>query len=226
MSKIIAREVPPECINFSFYFDNDGFTNAGGENCAVYIVPTNRRRNSGFNMEEYEQIEDKAEAIIDGFYDVSNKWTDGYKTYKEVMEYNDIPYTSHKCHLLKKWAENADTSDTECIAEFLTITTGEKWNVKAFHGYSQGDYCEVVYCEKRYSEEAITEIGKMWLGCGTEFAIDGCYGFFVIDEIRWAEDERLIKYLADMYGCDTKDLEVYLYKGERRVSEYELLKVV
>ena len=219
--KIIAREVRPECIDFSYYFDDDGLTNAGGENCAIYIIPADRRYYDGFNMQEYKEIEEQAKEIISGFEDV----LDGYDlTYKQVMEDNGIVYNSRRCHLLKKWVENANIAYTDCIAEFLTIITGEKWNVKAFHGYSQGDYCEVVYCEKRYSEEGVTEIGKMWLGCGTEFAIDGCYGFFVIDEIRWTEDERLVKYLADMYGCDVKDLEVYLYKGEH--EDYELLRSV
>jgi len=35
MNKIIAREVQPENIDFSDYFDDDGLTNEGGENCAL-----------------------------------------------------------------------------------------------------------------------------------------------------------------------------------------------
>ena len=126
----------------------------GGENCAVYIVPADRRRYGGFNMEEYQEIEETAEAIIDGFHDVNNKWTNGYDSYanyKEVLEYNNVPYSPRKCHLLKKWAEHANPYDTNDIAAFLTITTGEEWAVKAFTGYFQGDYCEVVYCVNHYT---------------------------------------------------------------------------
>lgn len=216
--KIIAKELHPSHVDFSFYFDDDGLKSAGGENCAVYIIPGDRRRYGGFNLEEYEEIEDRAEAIIYGFKDVSIK---PITTYKEVMEDNGIPYTSRKCHLLKKWAKYASPYDTSDIAEFLTIITGEEWEVKAFTGYSQGDYCEVVYCVNHYTPEHITEIGKFWLGCGTEFCIDDCCGYYVPDTIRWGEGEELRKYLANQYGCEPDELEIYLYIGEHMVIDYK-----
>jgi predicted metalloendopeptidase len=226
MKKIIAKEVNPAHVDFSYYFDDDGLKSVGGKNCAVYIVPADRRRHSGFNMDEYGEIEEKAEAIIDGFRDVSDKWANGYDSYanyKEVLEYNNVPYSPRKCHLLKKWAERANPYNTNDIAEFLTITTGEEWTVKAFIGYSQGDYCEVVYCINHYTPEHITEIGKFWLGCGTEFCIDGCYGYYVPDTIRWQEGETLRKYLADCYGCKPEELEIYLYDGEHMVTDYKIM---
>lgn len=224
MSKVIAKEVNPSNVDFEYYFDDEGLTNAGGENCAVYIPATQHSR--GFNADEYKRIQDQAEAILEGFDDVSNKWTNGYNsytTYKEVMQFNDIDYSSHKCHLLKEWAKNADISDSDDIARFLTITTGEEWNTKAFCGYSQGDYCEVVYCEKHYTEEHLTEIGKFWLGCGTEFVIDGCGGYYVIDTIRWDEGQKLINYLAGLSGYKPEELEVHLFSGEHVVSDYKVL---
>jgi len=226
MKKIIAKEVNPALVDVSYYFEDDGLTSIDGENCAVYIVPADRRRYHGFNMVEYESIEKQAQDIIDGFHDVNDKWTNGYNSYanyKEVLEYNNVPYSPRKCHLLKKWAEHADTSDTETIAQYLTITTGEKWEVKSFTGYSQGDYWEVVYCIKHYTPEHITEIGKLWLGCGTEFCIDDCYGYYVPDIIRWQEGETLRKYLADCYGCKPEELEIYLYDGEHVVTDYRLM---
>ncbi len=200
MRKIIAKEVNPAHVDFSFYFDDDGLKSIGGENCAVYIVPADRRRNGGFNMDEYQEIEQQAQAVIDDY-------EDGYP----------IDET------LKEWAKHADTSDTDSIAEYLTLTTGEEWAVKAFTGYCQGDYCEVVYCKAHYSEEHITEIGKFWLGCGTEFCIDDCYGYYVPDTIRWEEGETLRKYLADSYGCKPEELEIYLYDGEHVVTDYRLM---
>lgn len=219
MKKIIAKEVNPSHVDFSFYFEDDSLKSNSGENCAVYIIPADRSRNSGFNLEEYEEIEYRADSLIEAFKEVSPD-NEYYPTYKEAMLSHDIEYTSRKCHLLKEWVKYANPYDTNDIAEFLTITTGEKWNVRAFRGYSQGDYCEVVYCTARYSEERITEIGKFWLGCGTEFCIEDCYGYYVIDEIRWEEGEKLRQYLADRYGCKPEELEIYLYDGEERVPKY------
>ena len=196
MKKIVAREINPSHVDFSFYFEDDGLKSVGGENCAVYIVPGDRRR-YGFNMDEYREIELHAQAVIDDY-------EAGYP----------IDET------LKEWAKHANTSNTDSIAEFLTITTGEEWEVKSFTGYSQGDYCEVVYCVSRHTPEHITEIGKFWLGCGTEFCIDGWYGYYVIDELRWEGGEKLRQYLADCYGCKPEELEIYLYDGEHIVTDY------
>lgn len=200
MKKIIAKEVNPAHVDFSYYFDDDGLKSVGGENCAVYIIPANRRRYNGFNLEEYREIEQQAQAVIDDYED-------------------DLPIDE----TLKEWAEYANPYDTSDIAEFLTITTGEEWTVKAFTGYSQGDYCEVVYCINHHTPERITEIGRFWLGCGTEFCIDGCYGYYVIDELRWEEGEKLRQYLADCYGCEPDELEIYLYDGEHIVTDYKLM---
>lgn len=200
MKKIIAKEVhPSDCVDFSYYFDDDGLKSIGGENCAVYIVSADKR--SGFNFEEYREIKLHAQAVIDDY---------------------EAGYPIDEA--LKEWAEYANPHDTEDIAEFLTITTGEEWEVKAFTGYCQGDYCEVVYCVNHHSPERITEIGKFWLGCGTEFCIEGCYGYYVPDDIRWREGETLRKYLADSYGCEPEELEIYLYDGEYTVAEYRKME--
>jgi len=198
MKKIVAKEVNPAHVDFSFYFDDDSLKSAGGENCAVYIVPADRRRYSGFNMEEYREIEHHAQAVIDD-----------YEAGYPVEE------------ALKEWAKYANPQNTSDIAEFLTITTGEKWEVKAFTGYSQGDFCEVVYCVSHYTPERINEIGNLWLGCGTEFCIDGCHGYYVPDTIRWREGDELRQYLADRYGCKPEELEIYLYDGEETVTKYK-----
>jgi hypothetical protein len=222
MKKIIAKEVNPAHVDFSCYFDDDSLKGVGGENYTVYIVPADRRRYSGFNMEEYQEIEYKADSLIETLKEVSpkNKY---YPTHKEAILSHNIEYTSRKCHLLKKWAEHANPYDTSDIAEFLTITTGEEWTVKSFTGYSQGDYCEVVYCVNHHTPEHINEIGKFWLGCGTEFCIDDCCGYYVPDTIRWQEGETLRKYLADCYGCKPEELEIYLYDGEHVVTDYRLM---
>jgi hypothetical protein len=197
MKKIVAKEVNPAHVDFSHYFDDDSLKSVSGENCAVYIVPADRRR-YGYNMEEYREIELHAQAVIEDY---------------------EAGYPIDEA--LKEWAEYANPHNTSDIAEFLTITTGEKWEVKAFTGYYQGDYCEVVYCVSRHTPERITEIGKFWLGCGTEFCIDGCHGYFVVDELRWEEGKRLRQYLADCYGCKPDELEIYLYDGERTVPKYK-----
>ena len=223
MGKIIAREYAPENIDFSGYFDCDGFKSISGENCAVYIIGDRRIR--GFNDEEYQSIVTQAEAIADSFKDIGNGDHWDFGSYEECMEYCGVKVTDEKCELLKKWVKNADTTKTDELAEYLTITTGAKWEARSFMGYSQGDYCEVVYCTEEYSEDGITEIGKLWLGCGTEFEIDGVGGYYIIDDIRWKENLELVNLLAEYFGCKADDLEVHLYVGEHTVTDYKVLKI-
>ena len=33
---------------------------------------------------------------------------------------------------------------------------------------------------------------------------------------HWREGETLRKYLADSYGCEAEELEIYLYRGAHR----------
>ena len=222
--KIIAREVSPECTDFSWYFDDDGFSSRAGNQCySVFVMEGNRTR--GYNADEYKRIQGEAESILE-------EYSEGVNTITQAVEYaldyetaQNLTRNTHKLHLLKNWAKDADTDKAETIGEYLGILTGKNWDVRGFCGYSQGDYCEVLYCTDVYSEESITEFGKLWLGCGSEFVIDDVGGYFVIDTVRWTEDERLVNKLAENFGCNPEDMEVYLYDGEERIVKHKLLEI-
>lgn len=220
-NKIIARELAPDCVDFSSYFDDEALKNISGENCAVYIPRS--RSTAGFNSEEYASLVNEAENIIDE-YNNGSTITAACEYALNGNDFERIRNNTHKLHALKKWAENANTNNVDAIAKYLTITTGETWKTRTFSGYSQGDWCEVVYCPTHHSTEWINEIGYFWLGCGTEFIIDDCGGYFVLDTIRWTEGEPLRALLAEYAGCNAEDLEVHLYAGEHTVTEYKLLE--
>ena len=174
--KNIIREVPAENADLQFFFDDDGLTERGGDYCYNLFIVCNDRWNriSGFNIEEYKKVKEKADDIISGFSDVDEvdkSIYDGHRfTYKEIMQENNIPYTSHKCHLLREWAKYADTDKTESIAEYLTIITSHKWETASAYGYYQGDYCEMVYCPEHY-KKGVQAYGEVYLGCAKEFCV-------------------------------------------------------
>lgn len=227
----IIREVPPEQSDFSYYFDDDGLTEAGGDYCNNLFIVTQSRRSSGFNEEEYKRIQDKADAIIDGFSDVADKWTNGYnsyETYKECMEYNSIEYTTHKCHALKEWAQAADTREPETIADFLTITTGKQWSTDSARGYSQGDYVEMVYCEEHYTD-GVKHYGEIWLGAGKEFytieldengeEVDTCGGYIVADSQAW-DDEDYKRLVCEWAGIPEDETRLEMIDSYKTVMQY------
>lgn len=230
--KYIIREIPAEHAELSFYFDDDGLTEAGGDySCNLFIVNGDwRGRPDGFNMDEYRRIMEKADGIIEGFYDVEHKafsWT-SYETYKDVMKDWGIDYTSHKCHLFKEWAKNADTCHAESIAAFLTITTGKPWGCKGVHGYCQGDYCDVVYCEEHYNKPEI--YGEVYLGCAKEFCVidldengeegDSCCGYIVADCEAW-QDADYKRLVCEWAGIKPEETRLEMIDGYHTYTKYE-----
>lgn len=224
MIQYIIREASPDECDFSTYFDDDGLTEAGGDwNYNLFIVNNEGwGRISGFNIETYKNVTRDAAAIIEAFGNVIGRrsayawWT--YASYKEAMEQNGISYNPWKCHALKEWAKDADESRAEDIAAYLTIITGEEWDVTGVHGYSQGDYVKVVYCKKHYSEPEA--YGEVYLGCAKEFCVievenyqepededeepiytegDSCWGYIIADSQAWTDEDY--KRLVCEWAC-------------------------
>lgn len=215
--KIIAREMSPDECDYEFAFDDDSIR--GNCDCEddkytiLYIVG----RECVFNETEYYEIVNTMESVQEYFSEITGKYNyRSYDNYKQIMEDYDISYSPKKCHQLKMLFEVMENSryrsEAENVAEYLTITTGKSWNVKSYHGYCQGDYCEVVYCTEYHSEESADFYGKMWLGCGTEFCIDDCEGYYLTDDDRRNED-NLRNKLAEISGYKAEDLIIYLYDG-------------
>jgi hypothetical protein len=228
MKKYIIREIPPESYDNSYYFDDDGLTEAGGDYCYNLFIISDSRRLYGFNMEEYKHVREQAEAIIDGFNDVSEKYNSYYNSYKECMEYNDIVYNSRKCHLLKEWAKNADTEEAEDMAEFLTIRTGKRWETDNAHGYSQGDYVEMVYCPEHY-KNGVKSYGEIWLGAYKEFCVvdlddsgneaDACYGFCIADcQVKTDEDYK--KLVCEWEGIKEEETSLEMIDEQKHYTKY------
>lgn len=231
MIKNIIREVAPEACDFSFYFDNDGITAAAGDYCYNLFIISNEGwgRISGFNIDEYGEIQCRIDHILDGFQDVEEKNPYGYATYKEVMRDWYIDYTPRKCHALKEWAKNADSSDMETVADYLTITTGKKWKTLGVTGYCQGDYVDVLYCEGFHTEETAKIYGEIWLGCGKEFCVidvdedgnetDECYGYIIADCQAW-KDEDYKKLVCEWAGINEVETRLEMIDGQNTYTTY------
>lgn len=232
--KSIIREVPGEQAELSFYFDGDCFNeNAGDYGYTLFIISRDRYRLGGLNIEEYKRVIEKANDIVNGFEAVDSGDKSIYNchkfTYKEVMQDNDIPYTSHKCHLLREWAKDADPDKPESIAAYLSITTGKKWDVSSAYGYCQGDYVQIVYC-KQYYPENVRKYGEIWLGAAKEFCVidldengeetDSCYGYIVADcEARGDDDYK--RLVCEWAGIKPEETRLEMIDSYHTYTKYE-----
>ena len=240
MINYVIREVEPDSCELSRFFDDDGLTSAGGDwNYNLFIVYNEGwGRISGFNIEEYKNVMRDAYNVIDAFSGVGRSIYSDYSSYKDAMDSLGIPYNSRKCHALKEWAKNADESRTEDIAAYLTITTGEEWDVTGVHGYSQGDYVEVIYCKKYHTEPEV--YGEVYLGCAKEFGVievedyqepgdeddeptytekDSCWGYIVADSQAWTDEDY--KRLVCEWACiDEDEAKLEMIDGWHTYTHY------
>lgn len=228
--KYIIREA--EYPEMEYYFDGDGFTEASGDFCNTLFIICNDGwgRLSGFNIDTYKEIKTEAETILEGFVDVEGGVTnyDGSKiTYKEIMQDNGWKFDATTCHKLKEWARNTDDVDTETVCEYLTIKTRKTWKSIGVHGYCQGDYLKVLYCNGNYAEQDARICGELYLGCGKEFGVieldedgnetDSCWGYFVADCQAWG-DEDYKRIVCAEAGIDEAETTLEIIDGYTTIT--------
>lgn len=225
----IFREVSPEATDFSFYFDDDGIKEDGGDFCySLFIVQRERcGRLYGFQIDEYREIVKRLDWIEEEFT-AHQEGTGAYKSYKEIMEDYGLHYTPNACHALKELVFSMDdSSDPETVAAYLTIKTGKPWDVVSARGYCQGDYCEVVYCKEFHKEPEA--YGEIWLGAGKEFEyieldedgneIERVGGYIIADCQAW-KDEDYKRLLCVWEGCKPEETALEMIDGSRTYTQY------
>jgi hypothetical protein len=248
MIKYVVREVPPDVSDFSFYFDNDGLTEAGGDYCNNLFIVAQSRNVSGFNEKEYNNIWNEIENLLEMYLDIVNK--SNYAQYPSVgsmlKDYGLInsihntkrikDFTSFFADCCEKptspyanYHDNFSAHTEEKIAEYLTLKTGKEWTTDSAYGYSQGDYVKVVYCKEHYKGGA-THYGEIWLGAGKEFCvididengveIDSYYGYIVAD--CQARNDEDYKRLVCEWACIPEDeTRLEMIESSRTYTKYE-----
>lgn len=232
--KNIIREVPGEQAELSFYFDGDCFSEGAGDyGYTLFIISKlGYGRLGGLNIDEYKRVQDQSQELLDNF-----EWVDDEKPdyqgniYCDEQALNDagIGYTSHKCHLLREWAKDADPDKPESIAAYLSITTGKEWDVSSAYGYCQGDYVQIVYC-KQYYPENVQKYGEIWLGAAKEFTVialdengeeqDRVYGYIVADcEARTDADYK--RLVCEWEGLNPEETELQMIDGYHTYTKYD-----
>lgn len=218
MTKVIFREV--EYTDIDILYDDDGIKEISGKNNALYIIAG--RDYKPVNGKEYEAIYSQAENIANDFSDFASGNDYYFRSYKHILEYYGIKYSPATVKKLKIFADHY-TGDFDDIAEFLTITTGEKWSTYTVTGYCQGDFATGIYCKGHYTDEALELYVGAAAGTVTEFCrIEGedrCYGYFVTDNIKWNEN-KLREYFANYEGDKPENITIELFDGYTQIANY------
>lgn len=220
--KIIFRQA--DYSDFMPLYDDDGIKETSGKNNALYIVTSNNY--SPVNGDEYQTIKRQAEEVCTAFEELANG-EDYYQSFKAILNCLGIRYAPATVHKLKEWTKTAG-DDPDSIADFLTITTGEKWNTYTVKGYCQGDFATGIYCKGHHTPEALELYVGASAGTVSEFyRIEGedfCCGFYVTDSEMWhaeANPEALKKYLASFEGDDPEEISIEFFTGYSQTATYK-----
>jgi hypothetical protein len=225
----IIREVPPEQSDFSYYFEDDGLTEKSGDYCYNLFIVSQSRRASGFNEEEYQNLQNEIENLFEMYEDIVNKSIYAQHSSVGAMLFElglvSSIHNTRRIKAITEWLNaclsRGNTSKTrtlaeyepeETTAEYLTYKTGKQWAVEEAYGYCQGDYVKIVYCPE-YHKDGAKQYGEIWLGAGKEFytididengeEVDTCGGYIIADcQARSDED---YKRLVCEWACIPED---------------------
>lgn len=245
--KNIIREVPPEQVDFSFYFDDDGLTSAGGDYCCNLFIISQSRNNNGFNEKEYQDIQTEIENLREMYTDIESK--SNYAQYSSVGEMlldykliNNIHNTKQiklftdyfkECDKIPpspyaSYYDNFAAFNEDMTAQYLTLKTGKEWDTDSASGYCQGDYVKIVYC-KEYYPNGTKNYGEIWLGVGKEFSvieldkkgeeIDSCYGYIIADCQAWT-DEYYKKLVCEWACIEIEETQLEIIESSSTITYY------
>lgn len=248
MIKHIIREVPAEQADFSFYFDDDGLKESGGDYCYNLFIVAQSRNSKGFNEEAYKELQTEIEEMLNHYSDITDK--SEYTQYTSVgamlLDYGLIDnihntkrikaYTKFFASCCEKpkgpyanYDSNFTAHNTEKTAEYLTLETGKQWSTDSATGYCQGDYVEMVYCEEHYTN-GVKHYGEVWLGAAKEFCVinldengeeaDTCYGFIVSDS-QAIHDEDYKKLVCEWACIDKSETQLEMIESSKTYTKYE-----
>ena len=220
--KYTAIQYEADRMDSEMVFDDDGIKPMYGDDSYAVIIDGGRNC-YGFNMDVYKEYQSQAYELLDSFGGVPMY----YPTYKDAMDYAGVAYNPTLCGKLKKWAETGDDENTDSVIEFMSLVTGHEWSVVEVRGYSQGDYCKVIFSD-RHTEEIAEYYGDIYLGNFASFNVtdeddpdDSCSGYIVQDSKVW-NDETLKAELCKQIGCKPEELTIQVIDTAktRTVTEY------
>lgn len=238
--KHIIREVSPEQSDFSYYFEDEGLTEASGDYCNTLFIVSQSRNSRGFNEDEYKTLLSELDDLHDMYSDIVEE--SGYSLYqsademlldyglidrledtKRIKELTDFLNRCYNSQMIYVHYSREDE-----VAEYLTLKTGKQWATDSAPGYCQGDYVKMIYCSDNY-KDGVKNYGEIWLGAGKEFGVieidedgedgDSCWGYIVADCQAW-KDEEYKKLVCEWAGINEDETELQMIDSSRTYTKY------
>lgn len=195
--RYVAKQLSGEHTDVSYYFEEETLDN-------LFITSYEWFHQWGFRQESHKELIREIEEIKDYFYEIQVKdpYYNNYSSYGELFLDYDLINNIHNGYKIKKLKDffnsfnyldfSYRTKEPDTImAKYLTLKTGDEWDVACVHGFNQGDYVQILYKVDSYPI-GVERYGELFLGMYTEFIIT--------DMEHEEEDECLLDSIIVTYS--------------------------
>lgn len=177
------------------------------------------------NMETGTYAETVYNKIISCFleweYDIEHGCTATEILNDEFPLENGKKWSTQKVSKFKKLLEKDGTKDFyegKVFTDLLSLIIGGTWKYRTIRGYCQSDWENIIYNSDTLSDEDIHRIECEYFNMGLEFSIDNTRGYYIINDYSF---ESIKKELSEMIGCNTDDIELYMFDGYTKIPKYK-----
>lgn len=234
MSKIYARQIPPEYQESPLFLDDASFHN---------INVRGNRNYTAHTSELFDRVHNALAYYSGGLLEAWDDLTGGnspYYTWADALadivpEEGRDPYTREErkhtwpnlAHAYNFAKNGREENDLLCQA--LALVTGKPWEWRTLRGCCQGDWNEAFYCVEDWDRETLCAFEIEYFNTGTEWIIhdeenepedpDDISGFSVYC-LGWNEDQ-IKREIAEYAGGSPENVTLYKFNGWTRTAIYE-----
>lgn len=213
---IYAKTLNPEGFDFNAYEDEFNEVFIKGRDYALNDKPVKFIDNMKAGYEN-DYVEDYYEGDMRAY--INNT----------LMDKKDgTPYTEDEAKRIKMALDNHVEHD-DLVKLCLGIAMGEGYDYMMIQGSTQREWA-MMYYPKSYSEDATRELEALFFNTGVEVTIydgdgepasaDDVHGHSFYCTRDW--DTFVIKSeIAYREGCNPEDVKLFVFKGYRKIEEYE-----
>lgn len=187
---------------------------------------------AGELADNIDTITNYSKSYISDCCNYSSK-TEAINDYLPPQKKNGKKYSSREVKVLCSLiAEYGCKDDTDILCSVLSIVTGEKYTWSSINGCCQGEYREIIYPESKYPTDMIEMFENEFFNLGSEWIVHdedtdpedpkdiSGYAIYCHGDPEWDEDDIRTE-IADVAGCEPKDVVLYKYTGSYSVPCYE-----
>ena len=226
MSKIYARQVPPEYQESPLFWD-DTIT----QGIELFGNRHYRRSTSAF----FDALPDILDELSDAWEDLTGGRCGYYDSWAAALADIAAPqnrgeYTREERKatwpaLLDSW----DGHNNDVLCQALELITGRVWDWCTLRGCCQGDWQECIYPVNDWDGDALERLESYYFNTGTEWIVhdeetkpDGPEDIngFSIYCTAWSDD-GIRQEIAEAAGGLAENVKLYRFSGFRRIAQWE-----